>query len=37
MAAGMILGAYNGMDAIPEHWLSEMTAFRRIENLLEKI
>ena len=37
MVAGMILGAHNGMDAIPEHWLSEMKAFPEIERLLKEI
>ncbi len=37
MATGMVLGAHNGMDAIPGHWLSEMKAYSRIKDLLKKI
>jgi len=35
--AGMILGAHNGTEAIPEHWLAEMKAYPQIRQLLEKI
>ena len=34
MAAGMILGAHLGREAIPGEWLSGMTHLRRIEELL---
>ncbi len=37
MMAGMILGAYNGLEAIPGHWLSEMKAYPRIQDLLNNI
>jgi len=37
MITGMILGAHNGIDAIPERWLSEMKAYARIHELLKKI
>jgi ADP-ribosylglycohydrolase len=37
MIAGMILGAHNGMAAIPEHWLGEMKAYEKIRQLLEDI
>lgn len=37
MMAGMILGAQGGMDAIPDHWLSEMKAYDHINHLLETI
>ena len=34
MLAGMVLGAAHGMPAIPEDWISQMTAGKRIEELL---
>jgi ADP-ribosylglycohydrolase len=37
MVAGMVLGAHGGMEAIPDHWLSEMKAFQHINRLLETI
>ena len=37
MITGMVLGAHNSMGAIPSHWLSEMKAYSRIKDLLEKI
>jgi ADP-ribosylglycohydrolase len=37
MVAGMILGAHGGMEAIPDHWLSEMKAFQHINRLMETI
>jgi ADP-ribosylglycohydrolase len=37
MVVGMILGAYGGMDAIPDHWLTKMKAFQRINRLMEAI
>jgi ADP-ribosylglycohydrolase len=37
MAVGMILGAYGGMAAIPDYWLSEMKAFEHINRLMETI
>ena len=36
MLAGMILSAANGMTAIPEAWISRMTAAKRIEELLSR-
>jgi ADP-ribosylglycohydrolase len=37
MAVGMILGAYLGMDAIPEVWLAALRERGRIEALLRKV
>ncbi|UCF95556.1 MAG: ADP-ribosylglycohydrolase family protein [Desulfobacterales bacterium] len=37
LMVGLILGAYLGMDAIPDHWLSELKAYRRICDLLQTI
>ncbi|MFH0726636.1 MAG: ADP-ribosylglycohydrolase family protein [Pseudomonadota bacterium] len=37
MVTGMILGAFCGMAAIPDRWLSEMKAFHHINRLLETI
>jgi hypothetical protein len=37
MAAGMILGAHLGRDAIPADWLDEMKAGNRIADLLARI
>ncbi len=34
MLAGMVLGAAHGMSAIPDAWRSDMTAGKRIEELL---
>jgi ADP-ribosylglycohydrolase len=31
---GMVLGAYQGMQAIPSHWLSDLKACFKIEQLL---
>lgn len=33
--AGMVLAAAHGMDAIPEKWLSKMTAAKKIKKLVE--
>lgn len=30
---GFILGIHNGLDAIPQNWLEEMTAFKKIKTL----
>ena len=30
---GFILGIHNGLDAVPQNWLKEMTAFNRIKTL----
>jgi ADP-ribosylglycohydrolase len=35
MAVGMVLGAYLGMDAIPEEWLRDLKAYPRIMELLD--
>jgi ADP-ribosylglycohydrolase len=37
LVAGMILGAHLGLGAIPERWLSELKAYDRIVELMEKI
>jgi ADP-ribosylglycohydrolase len=37
MIAGMVLGAANGMTAIPDTWISEMTAGERINLLLGRL
>jgi ADP-ribosylglycohydrolase len=37
MIAGMVLGAANGMAAIPDEWQSEMTASQRINTLLDHL
>lgn len=37
MVVGMILGAHGGIEAIPDHWLSDMNAFQHINLLLETI
>lgn len=34
LAAGMILGAYQGMEAIPERWLKELASYKMISALL---
>jgi ADP-ribosylglycohydrolase len=30
---GFILGIHNGLDAVPQNWLEEMTAFKQIKTL----
>jgi ADP-ribosylglycohydrolase len=30
---GFILGIHNGLDAVPQNWLEEMTAFNQIKTL----
>jgi ADP-ribosylglycohydrolase len=37
LIVGMLLGAYLGMDAIPQDWLTDMKAYPRIIDLLAKI
>jgi len=37
LAAGMILGAHLGIDAIPSEWLSGLKAYRQIMTCLEQI
>ncbi len=37
LVTGMILGAYHGMDAIPERWLNGLNAYDRIIALLDRI
>ena len=37
LVTGMILGAHQGLDAIPERWLSELKAYDRIVESLEKM
>ena len=37
LAVGMILGAYLGLEAIPEKWLTELKARDRIVELLDKM
>ena len=37
LIVGMLLGAYLGMDAIPQQWLTEMKAYPEINDLLAKI
>ena len=37
MIAGMLLGAFHGLTAIPEPWLTELAARRRIFSLLADI
>jgi ADP-ribosylglycohydrolase len=37
MLVGMVLGAYAGLDAIPEGWQRQMNEYDRIENLLGQI
>jgi len=34
LIVGMVLGAYLGMDAIPQKWLTDMKAYRQIADLL---
>lgn len=33
---GFILGIHNGLDAVPQNWLEEMTAFNRINALTDR-
>lgn len=37
LIVGMLLGAYLGMDAIPQDWLTDMQAYPQIIDLLAKI
>jgi ADP-ribosylglycohydrolase len=37
MLVGMVLGAYHGMQAIPEGWMRELKAREEIEGLLEEL
>ena len=37
LAAGAVLGAYNGLEAIPARWRSGLSAGKEIENLLDRI
>ena len=37
MIAGMLLGGYQGLEAIPQRWLTELKAYDRIVNLMDKI
>ena len=37
LIAGMILGAHNGMEAIPVSWLSEMNQFTAIEKIIDEM
>ncbi|MFO7877798.1 MAG: ADP-ribosylglycohydrolase family protein [Desulfovermiculus sp.] len=37
MLVGMVLGAYHGMQAIPEVWMQELKAREEIEGLLEEL
>jgi ADP-ribosylglycohydrolase len=37
MLAGMVLGAYHGMEAIPEDWLKGLARRQEIEALLDRI
>jgi ADP-ribosylglycohydrolase len=37
MIAGMILGAHLGLGAIPQRWLSELKAYSRIVELMDKM
>ena len=37
LAAGMILGAHLGIEAIPPRWLTELKAYARIVALMNKI
>ena len=36
MIAGMILGAHLGQEAIPQRWLTELKAYDRINQFLDK-
>jgi ADP-ribosylglycohydrolase len=37
LVAGMILGAHLGLEAIPQKWLTELTAYERIVELMNKM
>jgi ADP-ribosylglycohydrolase len=37
LVAGMILGAHLGLEAIPPRWLSELKAYDRIVELMDRI
>ena len=37
LATGMLLGAYLGMQSIPEHWLADMQKHDHILDLLGKL
>ena len=37
MVTGMVLGAYHGMDMIPERWLDGLNARGQIMTLLDRI
>jgi len=37
LIVGMLLGAYLGMEAIPQEWLTDMKAYPLIVDLLGKI
>jgi len=37
MIAGMILGAHLGLEALPQKWLTELRAYARIVELMDKI
>ena len=37
LIAGMILGAHLGLEAIPQRWLTELRAYARIVELMDKI
>ena len=37
MLVGMVLGAYQGMPAIPSDWLATMKACSKIDHLLTQV
>ena len=37
LIVGMVLGAYQGLSALPNHWLAEMNAHDHITSLIEKL
>ena len=37
LLVGMVLGAYQGLTALPPHWLTEMNAYDQIVALIEKL
>ena len=37
LVAGMVLGAHQGTEAVPPRWLTELTAYARIVELMDKI
>ena len=37
LTVGMVLGAHLGIDAIPPKWLSDLKAYRKIVDMLDKI